>query len=667
LHWDATEVIARWLPTADAGVIAAAVAEAAPNVRQAEWLTAALGDPSVLHASTTAPPVIDRLIGALLAAGVTGIEPPRCVRCGRTAQLSQRLDGHRACLSCAHRSRAERCGRCGRTATVCTRDQHGTAMCGPCHRADRTCWEPCARCAKPCPPARRLPDGTVLCKSCNRPIAVCVVCGKERRCSGLGDGQPRCDACAARLAPCSWCHKTAKVAAVWATGPVCNTCRHKGLAAKAVCDGCGQLRRPDPRHPSGRCADCVGLPQFNICRDCGREDRIYRAGRCCRCVLLAQLDALTANATVDLTPLRDTLAVTDRPRAVLRWLETPFVTDAIGRFATGEASLTHDTIDSLGDNLATTRLRAVLTEAGLLPARNEHLARLERWVDTQLTGITDLNDRRALDAFATWWVLRRVRARARYVEPVDTKHARRQIRRAVEFLAFLREHHQTLADCTQADIELWLTGPPARRHVRDFLLWAHRRRLCADLDVPRRTRAWPARQLAAAEHRGIIARLLTGTDLRLTDRAAGLFVACYAQTPARLVRLTTDHISLDDEVTVRFGRDHVVLPPPLGDLVRELLATRRGRAASEPEAASRWLFPGGIPGRPLDRGTLQRHLKAVGVDASVVRTAALFDLAADVPASILTDLVGLDPTTATRWTQAAGGDWAAYAAAKAAR
>ena len=38
------------------------------------------------------------------------------------------------------------------------------------------------------------------------------------------------------------------------------------------------------------------------------------------------------------------------------------------------------------------------------------------------------------------------------------------------------------------------------------------------------------------------------------------------------------------------------------------------------------------------------------------------DLASNMPPRILGDLIGLDPTTATRWTRAAGGDWATYVA-----
>jgi hypothetical protein len=44
------------------------------------------------------------------------------------------------------------------------------------------------------------------------------------------------------------------------------------------------------------------------------------------------------------------------------------------------------------------------------------------------------------------------------------------------------------------------------------------------------------------------------------------------------------------------------------------------------------------------------------------RTAALLQLAAEVPAVALADLLAISPGTATGWVKAAGGDWSRYAA-----
>ena len=98
LHHTATTTLKAWLPSLDEHTVAGAVCRAAPTFRQAAWLVDALDDVGVLHASTTAPPVIDRLIVELVTEGAAGIAAPRCVGCGRHEWLTQRIDGHRACV-----------------------------------------------------------------------------------------------------------------------------------------------------------------------------------------------------------------------------------------------------------------------------------------------------------------------------------------------------------------------------------------------------------------------------------------------------------------------------------------------------------------------------------------------------------------------------------------
>ena len=234
-----------------------------------------------------------------------------------------------------------------------------------------------------------------------------------------------------------------------------------------------------------------------------------------------------------------------------------------------------------------------------------------------------------------------------------------------DFLKFLRGHELTLATCTQADIDLWLVGPPSRRDARNFINWARRRRLCSDLEIAHRVQEWPTRQLAPGAHEQTVQRLLTDETISLVDRVSGLLVGCYGQLPARLVRLTVDDITIDDTaVMIRFGRDRVTLAEPIAVFVSALVETRRGRAATDTTAASRWLFPGGFAGRHLDPETLANRLRQLGVSAIKLRTDVLLDLAAEIPPAILADLIGLYPSTAARWTHAAGGDWARYVASK---
>jgi hypothetical protein len=73
------------------------------------------------------------------------------------------------------------------------------------------------------------------------------------------------------------------------------------------------------------------------------------------------------------------------------------------------------------------------------------------------------------------------------------------------------------------------------------------------------------------------------------------------------------------------------------------------------------LFPGHLPGRPITPVRLGERLGRLGIHAERERRAALLHLAADVPAAVLADLLGIAVTTAADWAHAAGGDWSRYA------
>jgi len=79
-------------------------------------------------------------------------------------------------------------------------------------------------------------------------------------------------------------------------------------------------------------------------------------------------------------------------------------------------------------------------------------------------------------------------------------------------------------------------------------------------------------------------------------------------------------------------------------------------------ARTRWLFPGGLPGKPITAAQLGKRLRAPGIYAMPGRRAALTDLAAKLPAAVLADLLSISPGTAVNWVHQAGGDWSRYAA-----
>jgi hypothetical protein len=113
---------------------------------------------------------------------------------------------------------------------------------------------------------------------------------------------------------------------------------------------------------------------------------------------------------------------------------------------------------------------------------------------------------------------------------------------------------------------------------------------------------------------------------------------------------------------LRLGHHDVHLPEPLAGLVVALARDgRRYRGVGSP-ATSSWLFPGGLPGRPLTPARLGERLRALGVRAQPGRRGALTSLAAQLPAAVIAELLDLHPTTAVRWVRDTGGDWNRYAA-----
>ena len=158
-------------------------------------------------------------------------------------------------------------------------------------------------------------------------------------------------------------------------------------------------------------------------------------------------------------------------------------------------------------------------------------------------------------------------------------------------------------------------------------------------------------------------RLLRDATLKPEDRAAGLLVLLYAQWPATISQLTLGHVqATGDQVRIRLGREPVVLPEPLDALVLQLAATRRGHAAIGDQGTSAWLFPGGQPGRPISAFRMSERLRQLGIRPGQARSAALFQLATDLPAAVLARMLGIHISVAVAGQRAAAGDWAAYAA-----
>ena len=144
-------------------------------------------------------------------------------------------------------------------------------------------------------------------------------------------------------------------------------------------------------------------------------------------------------------------------------------------------AITHQTLDELPTGKTVEHLRSILIAAGILPTRDEHLLRLEHWVDAAIAERADPDERHLLRRYALWHMLRRLRQRT---QGADTTHnqyvlVRQHLRAAIGFLDWLAVQGLSLADARQGNLDEWTASDNAtlRRETRHFLRWANNQKL----------------------------------------------------------------------------------------------------------------------------------------------------------------------------------------------
>ncbi|MFD9664865.1 hypothetical protein ACFWAY_25115 [Rhodococcus sp. NPDC059968] len=627
-----------------AQVVAQAVRTAVPRSSQRRALAWALQErPELLTgAGAEAPvPAVLRLLDLLCDAGATTIVHPACPGCDRVIHLHRPIDGKWLCRNCTAKSRAQPCARCGTVREAATRDERGRPLCPHCLTTDPANHEDCASCGRRRPVSVRTPEGP-LCQNCRPlPTRTCSICGRSAPCEiSMITSQPWCRACQLRWATCRDCGQTRPIRGGTLDEPLCATC---------AC--------PDPTI-------------LRTCPTCGDPNRV-RSGRSCqRCNLRRRLRGLLISDTGDIRPelqqFHDILAGHERPATVLRWLNYNKGSTALRQLATDARPLTHDLLDELPDGKPLEHLRSVLVSTGALPPRDENMVRLEQWITTTVAERSDPDQQQVLHRYAVWHVLRRLRGRLR---DADTTHgqaasAQRIINAAIAFLDSLTDQGLTLATVGQGDLDAWMVSakPSHRNGAGNFIRWARRQKLTS-LDLPANRWSGPS-GVIDTETRWQQARWLLHDDtVEPEDRVAGLLVLLYAQWPAVISRLTLDHVDTNDDRTLlRLGPEPVVVPDPLAGLIRQVVGTRRGHAVIGDQGTSAWLFPGGRPGRPISAERLAERLRQLGIRSGQSRSAALFQLATDLPAALLARMLGIHLGVAVAWQRASSGDWATYAA-----
>lgn len=627
-----------------------------------------------------------------------------CARCGKTAPVATRTaDGQPLCGTC--HTVLEECSSCGRPRRVAMRTADRAALCKRCApRPERVCTG-CGRLAPPhstkgsgplcdrcytkpprqcgiCevvgPIALRAADGGVdVCDRCYaHPIPPCRDCGERRDCghdlppdSDSAPDEPSSTArlrrlrrLRARAAPereCVLCGEFTKVQVKWPLGAVCKRCYHHRLEAPSLCAGCGcDAVLIGERDGRACCGPCAGVILDYRCPHCQQPGRGYHDGSCARCHLQQRLiDVLgPPSDSSAVKALRVWLETDMRPKSAIYWLARPGRADILRQLAS-RSTPAHADLDEFPRTMAMDYLRAVLVSLEVLPRRNEPLERAVGWLDDQLRQ-APTSHRRLIRPYAEWVLLRRARRsvrRGKFSEG-SAKYLRMRVSAALRFLDWLDDQSIPLTEAGQQDLDRYLAqGSTTRYLIRDFLVWTSNAHESVRLSVPER------RQLSAVEpfdervRTQHLHKALDTADLDLAARVAAVFVLLYGQHLSRVVTWRTDRINeRDGQTTFRFDQIDVPLAEPFAAMISDLVK-HQGHSASSHE--SRWLFPGRYPGEHAQSGHLARKLGAHGIHLRRARNTALAELATDLPAPVLADLLGMHIFTAVAWVKSMQRDW----------
>lgn len=421
------------------------------------------------------------------------------------------------------------------------------------------------------------------------------------------------------------------------------------------------------------CASCAGADSVFACRDCGREEHPYGASRCARCILRERLTDLLRDPSTGTIHLRlravfDELVDSERPQTGIWWLrKKPGIGPLLlAQMARGEIEISHDTFRHLPSDRAHDYLRSLLVAVGVLTPFEIRIERMLPWIE-QVAADLPADQAALIRRFAHWHVLRGMRKASREDRLTQTiaDGCRRRIRVAIEFLAFLDNHGASPATATQDLMERYQEH--VGRAINDeyaFVVWLRDSRINTSLNIPYVPRPAPAVTVSDEQRWAAVDRLLHDESLRRYTRIGGLFTLLFAQPLSRIVAMRTSQVTVaDDTVHVAFSTLPIQMPAVLDGLIREHL-DHRGKSLYASRDTG-WLFPGGNPGRHLATENIRAQLVAIGIKPYENRKATLFQLAGDIPAPVLAELIGITNDNAADWARLAARDWTGYIAERA--
>ena len=361
-----------------------------------------------------------------------------------------------------------------------------------------------------------------------------------------------------------------------------------------------------------------------------------------------------------LTQLAAALLAARRPHSALRWLRRSGGGQILASLAAGREPITHALLDQMPPSPQLHFLRDRLVVTGILAERQEYLDRIPAWTSQLVTGKPAAHAR-MIRAYAQWDALRRARRTTRPT-PGQAQAVRTKIRTASAFLDWLAARGGQLAALSQPDLDIWIFShrPDERAALRPFLSWAQQRHLCdRELAIPGLPSTEPDIRLDGDQRWQQLRTCLTDDTIPLAARASAAVALLYGAPLSQVLQLhIADVATISGRCHLRLGQHPVLVPPAIARLLRQQAAT----AATQPTApeASRWVFPGQPGLRPVPPAAIVTHLNQHGIHIRAGRTAALIDLAGQLPPPSWPACSAWPPATAERWSRRIASDWATY-------
>ncbi|MBT2500039.1 recombinase XerD [Agromyces sp. ISL-38] len=456
----------------------------------------------------------------------------------------------------------------------------------------------------------------------------------------------------------------------WPDGAICGICHYDATHTRGQCPECRSDRMLPGRNGAGQpvCVECAGITQRYECSTCGNERPPFRTRQCIQCSLESDLnDLLRPNAstkTRELTTLRDRLVSVSRPESIHTWMRNPQVQGLLTHLGDDATALSHEALDALPRNNAVQHFRAILVDLTLLPPRDEAISRFEHWLEQKFTPL-EPSIKKPVERFATWHHLRRIRnASSDHSNSHAAVHnAKQEVTVAINFLTWLANNRgRGIAACTQTDVDRWLAdGPTTHFTVRSFLVFAVDKRLCPQVDVPKRA-ARSTRRLTAEERLDWIRTCLVDDVDTVAGRCAAMLVLLFAQPVVRVVGLRADALStINGRLHIRFADEPFEVPELFARLLRTHVA-KRARTRTQTSASNPYLFPGGRAGTHLTQGHLRNRMTDLGINVLAARNGALDQLVKEMPAPLVADALGYSYAATTLHEQHVGKGFERYAA-----